>query len=176
MCKFLNRAQRCWLVYNYAAEILSTIVFCVSECFWRTENSKVKCEFCFNSVIKFPGVFIAFYHIHSWCVHTDCSCFLHQFFGYIGITQEKWILFLNLILPALPKYAIGPWTLLFSSNLWSASLFNGELGMSAFHSLDVFAFLFDWQTLFYYFPKHTISVLKDKLQGSDACIDTADPR
>lgn len=96
-----------------------------------------------NSVSSLCLNFLGFHSIlsHSWCVHTDCSRFLHQFFGYIGGVIAKWILFLNLVLPALPKYASGPWTLAFSSKLWSASLFNEALHISAFDSLGVYFFL-----------------------------------
>lgn len=92
-------------------------------------------------MLEFPGVFVASYHIHSWYIHSDCSYFLHQFFGYIGGVTAKWILFLNLVLPALLKYATGSWTLGFSFKLSSASLFNEVLHISAFPSLGVYFFL-----------------------------------
>lgn len=105
---FLNRAWK-WPVdlwCNYASEILSIIIFRVSdfEYFGRAENSKEKCECYVHSVLEFPSFFVAHYHIHSRCVHTGTSCFLHQF---VSLTAQ-WTPFLNLFLPALAKYAVSP--------------------------------------------------------------------
>lgn len=102
-------------------------------------------------------VFIVHYHNSSWCVCRCTSCYLQQFFGHVGSLTAQWTPVLSLDLPALPKYAMGPGSLVFPSKLWSASQFSRSCTCLSF-SLLKSIFPFNWHP-YPTFSWHTTEVL-----------------